>query len=188
LVGEGLIFARTDVIDQKTGIVYFTGWVKSDKSQWLHWTPQPDQSWPDKVTVILTLTADDPTAPGSVTDSISSLFIANSSDLTEVILKQYAQFARFLENPVRFGADKSGRFYYFLNYPSDIQIQIYRSEPGSLPLHEINDQNVPSGSNSAQWNFDGQRLQPGDYSAFFRLTSRDPRGVQPNYVVLVHVK
>jgi hypothetical protein len=187
-VGDGLIFARVDVVDPRTGISHFTDWVRSDKSQWLHWTARADQSWPDLVNITLTLTADDPTLPKTIADKLSTLFIASESPLTEILLKKYAELAYFRENPVRVGKDKSGTFYYFLDYPSDLQIQIYRSESGARPLSEIKDENLPSGKGSEPWDFGSVQLQPGDYSAFFRLKSRDPRGVQPDYAVLVHVQ
>ena len=188
LVGDGVVFARLDVIDQDSGKIYYTDWFHSNERQWLHWTIPAIRPWPDRVAVTLTLTGDDNTLALEDSDKTSTLFAANDLELTDYLLENYAKKARFEWNPIHSGADKFGSFHYYLYHASDVLIQIYRSELGSSPVKEINEPNVQSGERSKRWDFDGLNLQPGDYTAALHLKSRDTKWAQPSYMVLVHVQ
>jgi hypothetical protein len=133
-------------------------------AQWLKWKVPTSRTWPEQIVIKLTLTSSDVTIRNASTDKISSLFIVSETELSDVVLEQYAKYARFEVNPINLNKDvpMPSVFWFYLNYPSDIDIKIYRSDGGLALFDEIKQRNLPPGVNSAVWSYDANRLQPGD--------------------------
>jgi hypothetical protein len=138
-----ITFARVELIDQRTGITLFTDWSKVGDSRWLHWVPDHGLILPGQVSVRITLTANAQVTSKAKLDNISSIFILPTNELSEFVLGEYEKLARYERNPVKLGTDKEGTFFYFLDYPSDVRIKIYRSELNSSSLDVIEEKNVP---------------------------------------------
>jgi hypothetical protein len=190
------IFARVDVRDESTGQVYLTDWIQSPSGGWLHWSLTPSPNWPKTLTVELTIIAEggnsnstqQPVQNTSEVGRLSSIFITSASSLSDAILQEYAEFAKFEKNPIQLGKDDFGVFRFKLNNPSNLQLKIFRSALGSSAIDEIDDHNLPIGENSEKWELKGKVLERGDYSARFRFDSLKLNTFQPDYVLLIHVE
>lgn len=179
LVAADFTFARLDILNKETGQLYLSDWFKSTSRRWVHWTVAPNTAWPDQVDVALTLLS------GGA--STSATFVLSKDELSDAMLGKYEQFVTFHKNPLT-SSDRSGAFDYFVQSPTDVELTIAASKPGSPLLYSKKLRNVAAGKQTERWEFPGKALEKGDYSARFSFANSSRNLMQPDYVILVHAQ